>query len=159
MNLIKKIDHYLLILEKTLAVLFFIILTSLILVNIISRNIFQTSFHKILEIAPSFVLWLSLLGSTMAIKYHRHIRLELLSKVLSEPVKQIASIVVNLFGIILMIILLLASFQFVSNEMDIFGIWGGVTICFPFFFGISLFRFCASLIFTLSNSSIFRKNC
>jgi len=158
MSVIRKIDQYLLYFEKALAVFFFIILTGLILVNIISRNIFHISFHKILEIAPSFVLWLSLLGATMAIKYNRHIRLELFTKFLSGPVKTIAIVLVNLFGIILMVILLMASIQFVSNEIEIFGVWGSVTLCFPLFFAVASFRFFTALIYHLSEISTTNDN-
>ena len=103
----------------------------LILFNIVSRNLSHLSFQKILEIAPTFVLWLALLGASLALKSRRHIRLELLLRFCPFSVRQAAGIATGLFGMAVMGILFYASLGFVANEIAIFGPWGWLSTIFP----------------------------
>jgi TRAP-type C4-dicarboxylate transport system permease small subunit len=136
--------------EKFLIVLLFSALISVIAFNVISRNLFQVSFQKILEFAPSIVLWLALTGSTLALKQHRHIKLELMIRYFPEKLRFIAGVAVTVFGISIMGILFLASLVFVKNEIEMFGGWGWLSLIFPFFFSVSAFRY---FIWTLDRSN------
>lgn len=127
-------------------VLLFSLLVVLIAFNIVSRNLFHLSFQKILEIAPAFVLWLALLGSSLALKSQRHIRLELILRFCSYPVRYVAGILTGLFGMAVMGILFYASLGFVDNEIDIFGRWGWLAVIFPLFFALSCFRYLTLVI-------------
>lgn len=138
---IAKIDDFLAVFEKILVVVFFSALVLLIFFNIVSRNLLHFSFQKILEIAPALVLWLALLGSTLALKEKRHIKLELILRFCPEKIRFIANIAVSAFGMIVMMILLWASLEFVSNEVALFGQWGFISVIFPLFFSVSLFRY------------------
>jgi len=146
MRTIRKINELLTVIEKILIILLFSALVLLITFNIISRNLFHVSFQKILEIAPTLVLWLALVGSTLALKNQRHIKLELLLRYFPERLRFTAGIVTCTFGITIMGILFFASLEFVKNEIEIFGRWGWCSVIFPFFFASSLFRYFA-LIF------------
>jgi TRAP-type C4-dicarboxylate transport system permease small subunit len=70
---IQKIDNRLERLERALAVVLFCFLMGLICINIITRNILHWVSHHLIELTPMVVLWLALVGATMALKYHRHL--------------------------------------------------------------------------------------
>lgn len=141
MRHIKKFDEYLEIVEKCLVVLIFSALIVLIVYNILSRNLFKSSFQTVLELSPALVLWLALLGSTLALKKQRHIKMEIFLRFCSEKMIAIAVFTSSIFGVAVMGVLFLASFEFVKNEIDIFGLWGWVSIIFPIFFAICCFRY------------------
>ncbi len=146
MRFIRKFDEFLAVFEKSLVVTFFSALIIFITFNVISRNLFQVSFQKILEISPSLVLWLALLGSSLALKNQRHIKLEILLRHSSDRFKIIAIIAQNAFGMTIMGVLFLVSIEFVGNEIDIFKKWGLISIIFPIFFAASFFRYFIQLM-------------
>ena len=141
MRFIRKFDEILAVFEKSLVVAIFSALILLITFNIISRNMFQVSFQRILEMSPSLVLWLALIGSSLALRNQRHIKLEILLRFFSERIKTFAITAQNAFGMTVMGILFWVSIEFVGNEIAIFGKWGLVSIIFPMFFSISFFRY------------------
>ena len=102
--------------------------------NIVARNLLNVSYQVILEISPALVLWLALLGSTLALKYQRHIRLELFIRFLSPPLRRAARCAASVFGTVVMGILFVASFSFLENETVMFGYRGWVAIILPIFF-------------------------
>lgn len=146
MRFIRKFDEFLAVFEKSLVVIFFSALVILITFNVISRNLFQVSFQKILEISPSLVLWLALLGSSLALKNQRHIKLEILLRFVSDKFKTFAIIAQNAFGMTIMGILFWVSIKFFGNEILIFKKWGLISIIFPIFFATSFFRYFIQLI-------------
>jgi TRAP-type C4-dicarboxylate transport system permease small subunit len=141
MNFIKKIDNLLEKLEKYLVIFLFASLVFLITLNILSRNIINYSFEEIYEAAPAAVLWLSLAGSSLALKNRRHIKMELVLRFCPKTYRDYANFVASLFGMAVMGILFYSSLQFVENEIHIFGSKGLFSVIFPLFFAISFFRY------------------
>ena len=141
MRLIRKLDHVLARLERLLIVFLFAALILLITFNIISRNLLSVSFQRLLEVIPALVMWLSLLGATLALKHRRHIKLEILLRYLDPGVAKIARRVTGAFGALLMAVLFAASLTFVKNEIGIFGGWGWISVVFPLFFALTTLRF------------------
>ncbi len=146
MRFIRKFDEFLSVFEKSLVVAFFSALILLITFNVISRNLFQVSFQKILEISPSLVLWLALIGSSLALRNQRHIKLEILLRFGSDKFKTFAITAQNALGMTIMGVLFLVSIEFVGNEIDIFKKWGLISIIFPIFFATSFFRYFIQLM-------------
>jgi TRAP-type C4-dicarboxylate transport system permease small subunit len=147
MNYIKIIDHILEVIEKTLVVFLFSCLVIMIVFNIISRNVFKTSFQEILEICPQIVLWLALIGASLALKESRHIKIEFFLRFTSAKFRFFADKVTSVFGMVIMGLLFYASVKFIENEISIFGFKGVLSIIFPWFFGVSFFRFFANLLY------------
>lgn len=141
MRLILKLNDALATAEKALVVFLFSTLIFLIVFNIITRNIFNISFQEILEITPGFVLWLTLFGTTLALKNGRHIKLELVLRHLGRRNRYLAQIMSGIFGMAVMGVLFVASFDFVKNEIEIFGHGGWTSVIFPVFFALSFFRY------------------
>ena len=136
-----KLDDRLELAEKALLVILFSTLILLICFNIITRNLFNFSFQAILEAAPGTVLWLALLGSSLALKKNRHIRLELVPRYLGPGARRLARILCGLIGLSIMGVLFVASIVFVKNEIQIFGPVGWVSVGFPLFFALAAFRY------------------
>ena len=86
------------------------------------------------------------IGSTLALKYHRHIKLEILLRFCTERIRFIANIAASAFGMGVMGILAWASLEFVKNEVGIFGPWGWVSVIFPIFFSVSFFRYFVRIV-------------
>ena len=74
--------------------------------NILSRNLFNYASQQVLETLPVLVLWLALIGSTLALKKQRHIKIELLLRFCSRRIRYMAHIATGLFGMVVMGILL-----------------------------------------------------
>jgi len=150
MHLIKKIDDFLEKLEKHLVVFLFSLLVFLITLNILSRNIINYSFEEIYEAAPVLVLWLSLAGSSLALKRRRHIKLELVLKFCPKTYRYYTNFIVSLFGMAVMGVLFYSSLKFVENEIHIFGSKGSLSIIFPIFFLASFFRYFTWILYDFS---------
>ncbi len=141
MLLMLKIDNALSMLERVLVIVLFSALVAAIGINVISRNLFQHSFQALLEYAPTLVLWLALMGSTVGLRSNRHIRLELVLRLASPGVRRMAGRVSALFGMAVMGVLAVAALSFVKNEVAIFGPSGYAAVVFPLFFFLAMFRF------------------
>lgn len=145
-KLIKRLDDALALIEKGVIILCFSLLVFFIVFNILSRNIFHLPSHKIFEAGPHLVLWIALLGASLALKQQRHIRLELVLRYCSGRLRQRIAVVVSLFGASVMGILLVTSMVFVENEIAMFGSWGRLSFIFPIFFSLALFRYLTGLL-------------
>lgn len=141
MNAIKAVDLALEKLEKIAIVLIFGCLIVVINVNILTRNLFLVSFEELFELAPVMVLWLSLLGASLALRSERHIKLEFLLRFCPNWVHPWALRITSLFGMVVMMILFWASISFFKEELMIFGAQGWVSLISPIFFGIMTFRY------------------
>ena len=148
--LLQKLDAYLAYAEKAVVVLLFSSLIILIGFNILSRNVWQTSYHRILEISPTIVVWLALFGATLALRSRRHIKLELFVRYLSPELQTVIHFVADLFSLAVMAVLFAASFSFVQGEIEFFGSWGWVAVVFPLFFCLATFRFTLRLVFAIA---------
>ncbi len=141
MFILRKIDTGLAAAEKIIVVALFFALVASIAINIVARNIFQASFQYLLEIGPSLVLWLALIGSTLALRENRHIRIELVLRYCPPRLTALAGRLCGVFGMMIMALLGYGSLEFVTNEVAIFGAKGWLAVIFPIFFIIAFFRF------------------
>ena len=146
MKTLQRLDDALARIEKSVIILCFSLLVFFIVFNILSRNIFHLPSHKIFEAGPNLVLWLALLGASLALKQQRHIRMELVLRYCGNRTRLWAAVAVNLFGALVMGILLVTSVEFVKNEMAMFGAWGWLSVIFPIFFSLTAFRYLIGLL-------------
>lgn len=140
------LDHILAIFEKALVVGLFSILILMIGLNVVSRNLLQFSFQGILEFSPALVVWLALMGSSLALQENRHIKIEILLRFASQRFRKYAHVITAVFGMAVAGILLGASIEFVVNEIAVFQGKGWITLIFPWFFLVSFFRFMLKLM-------------
>ncbi len=152
MKLIKRLDDALALIEKSVIICCFSLLVFFIVIGILSRNILHWPSHKLFEAGPHLVLWLALLGASLALKQQRHIRLELVLRYCSMRTRLLAAVAANLFGAAVMGILLATSLAFVKNEMAMFGAWGWLSVIFPIFFSATAFRYLTGLLYRLAST-------
>ena len=144
MKFIKRLDDALALIESAVVMVSFTLLVLLIVIDILSRNIFHFAAHGFFEAGPHLVLWLALMGASLGLKRQRHIRLELVLRHCSQSIRKSAAVVVGIFGAAVMTILFLASLKFVGNEIAMFGSTGRWSLIFPIFFGLAAFRYLVS---------------
>ena len=72
MKWMQRADRWLERIERASAVGLYLLLMALIVINIIARNVWHMASHRLLELAPAVVLWLALVGATLALKHRRH---------------------------------------------------------------------------------------
>ncbi len=143
---IEKIDAGLEKTERGIALGLFTLLIVLICINILTRNVFHWTSHVLLELSPTVVLWLALVGATLGLKYQRHIKIELLLRFLPPAAQRIATSLTRLFAMGLCALMAWASITFVYNEIILLGAKGWLAVCFPLFFSIAFFRFSLDLL-------------
>lgn len=143
---IARIDDGLEKLERGVAVVLYLLLIGMICINILGRNIFHWTSHSLLELSPTVVLWLALVGATMGLKHRRHIKIELLLRVLPPLAQRMATVMTRLFAMGICALLSWASVTFVYNEVILMGASGWLAICFPLFFSLAFFRFSLDLL-------------
>jgi C4-dicarboxylate transporter DctQ subunit len=144
---LEKMDNALAKAERGAAIGLFILLIGLICASILARNILHLPAHGLMELAPTVVLWLALVGATLALKQQRHIKIELLMRFLPPPVRRLAGSLTSLFAIGLCGVLAYAGIIFVKNEIALFGTRGWSAGCFALFFGLAFFRFVLRLLY------------
>jgi TRAP-type C4-dicarboxylate transport system permease small subunit len=145
-NPLQRLDNWLAMLERGITVMLFTALIIILGVNIVTRNILQISFHRLLELAPVLVLWVSLLGAALAVRQQRHIKIELLLRLIPEPWRRRVTALTCMFGMLVSGILVYAAVVFVRQEIQLVGPWGALAVCFPLFFASVFFRLGVQLI-------------
>ena len=141
MKVLHRIDTLIGGLEYALAVLLMAGLIGVVAATVVLRNLLQIPSQTLLEVAPLLVLWLALVGASLALRRGRHIRFEVLMRFLPAAMRRLARVLVGLFGLLVMGLLLFTSFEFVRNEIDLFGLRGWGAVIFPIFFALTGFRF------------------
>jgi TRAP-type C4-dicarboxylate transport system permease small subunit len=142
----KKIDNGLEKIERALAVILFTLLIGMICGNIFARNVLHVSSYRLLELAPTVVLWLALVGATLALKHRRHIKIELLLRFLPRALQTLAVSLTSLFAMGVCAVLAYAGMAFVRNEIVLFGARGWPAACLALFFALACFRFTLRLL-------------
>lgn len=149
---INKLDRYLLAIEKIVLVVVCLGLILSLLWNIFTRSFMGQTNTFILEAAPHLVVWLSLLGSSVALYDHKHIKIEILMRFLPQKLQTIARYLAYAFSLSVLILLFYFSFNFVANEIGMFGNFAYFTIIYPIFFGISFVRILIHVLNFVTNN-------
>ena len=103
-------------LESTLLTL---LLSGLILLassQILLRNVFSTGLSWGDGLVRLMVLWLALIGAVAASRENKQIKIDLLSRSLSEPLQKLAAVVTNLFTAVVTGMLAWHSWRFVQDS-------------------------------------------
>jgi len=134
-------------LEKWTLVGLVVFLAVFSLMQIVLRNFFSTSFVWGDTLLRHAVLWASLLGAARATVEGKHIRIDLLPRIMPGRTARYVSFVTNLFALSISILLLYASWNFVSDERLAGSIafrevpYWWLEVVFPFSFAMMALRF------------------
>ncbi|MGA7874032.1 MAG: TRAP transporter small permease subunit [Desulfoferrobacter sp.] len=144
---IRDIDGLFGRIEKWVLVLLLGFLIGFSLLQIILRNFFSTGFVWGDTVLRHAVLWISLLGAGRATAEDRHIRIDLMPRLLPKSGAAVLSVLIDFFSFAVCVVLIYASWSFISYEMAAatfaFGripLWWFESI-FPFSFTVMAVRF------------------
>ncbi len=98
MKLLTRIYHQLCRLEDGLLVFMLLSMVLLASSQILLRNMFQSGIHWGDPALRLMVLWLALLGAMAATRDDNHIRIDLLSRFLPEPIKRLVNRITHGFA-------------------------------------------------------------
>ena len=119
MRLLRWIDSKFSTVENYLLVL---LLTSIIFfsfLRVVLRNFFDTGIRGVDEFLGHLVLIVAFVGAAQATRLQKHIKIDALSKILSDSSKNLAAIFINLFALVITLILAYAAGEHVMFEREI----------------------------------------
>ena len=137
-------------LEYVVLAFLFAVMVGLAFLQIVLRIFFATGILWGDPLLRHLLLWVALLGATMATKEGRHINIDVITRVLPGKGKAVVHTLTDLFSATICIFLLEASLKFLRDEFQVGSlafltvpIWT-VCVIFPIAFGLIAFRFAAS---------------
>ncbi len=110
---LKILDRYGRLAENGLLLTTLVMMLLVAIVQIVSRNVFNSGFIWADEFLRLTVLWVALLGSIAASRDHRHLRIDVLSRFLSPRILRWTNFLVDLFTAAVCAVLAYYSFEFV----------------------------------------------
>jgi TRAP-type C4-dicarboxylate transport system permease small subunit len=117
-----------------------VLLVLTLVAGLVARHLLRIPSQSLLEAAPVLMLWLALIGASLALGQRRHIRLELLMRFAPEGGRVLARLWVGLFGAATMGLLGWSALHFVRDEIALFGPKGWAAAIFPLFFAVATLR-------------------
>lgn len=116
MRTLQQLEQRLAVLERAAVVVSFMGLLLLGLLQIVLRNIFASGIFGADEILRHLVLWIGFLGASLATREQRHLRIDLLSRVLSQRCQPWLDGITHLVALVGCVLLAQAAWGFVSEE-------------------------------------------
>ncbi len=147
MKFLNFIDEIISKIETALVIILLSLMVIIGFVQVLLRNLFQTGFLWADPLLRYAVLWIAFIGASIATYEDRHINIDVLTRLLSPKLKRLISVITNAFALIICVILLNASIDFIKMEIvypiEIFlGIKNWMLeIIIPIGFGLMSLRF------------------
>ncbi len=113
------------LIEDTVISIMLCAMVLLVLLQIALRNIYFTGIPGAAEMVRHLVLWVAFLGAGIAAREGKHIRIDVIHRILPDGLKHVCEVLTGLFTTAVCAILFYASVQFVRTD---FGL--GTTIGF-----------------------------
>lgn len=116
MRALQRLEQWLSVLERCAVVVSFMALMLLGLLQIILRNVFASGLFGVDEILRHLVLWIGFLGASLATREQRHLRIDILSRVLPPKYQPWLDGMINLLALAGCVMLAQAAWAFVREE-------------------------------------------
>jgi TRAP-type C4-dicarboxylate transport system permease small subunit len=149
---LKRLAHIFGQLEQWTIIFLLSLLVVFSLLQIVLRNFFSTGLVYADNLLRHGVLWISFLGAARATVEHKHIRIDLLPRLMPVGGRFVAQLICAFFSCLLCLTLFWASWNFVQGERLAGDIafasipYWWLELIFPFSFGLMAFRFGFNLI-------------
>ncbi|MFC1521137.1 TRAP transporter small permease [Elusimicrobiota bacterium] len=104
--------------EGFLACALIVIMVCLSFTEVMLRNFFQSGIPWADIFLRQLVLWFAIIGASMAASQGKHIKLDILPRILPAKINNIAQLFVYVFAAAVSSVLAWASWQFVASEKD-----------------------------------------
>ena len=152
MKILKTFDDFISKLETGFLICVIIFMFSLAFVEMGLRA-YKTGFLWSGELLRHLVLWICFVGASLATKYDRHIRMDILTRYISEKWKLLVNALASLVSVLMCVVLTYASSLVVLEEYtyakpsNIFAlpVWV-LQVIIPIGFGLMTFRFFIELL-------------
>ena len=151
-SLLLKVDNFFEKIERGFLIIVLLSVIGLSFFQVVLRNVFSGGIIWADVFLRNMVLWLGLIGASLATKMDRHISIDIVSRVVHSRIKYVINIIISLVSIIVCLLLFNASIDFIEAEksfgsviFDGFPSWV-IEIVFPAAFGIMIFRFSLHII-------------
>ncbi len=115
----KKIISFLNRLEEILLGSFLIFMVLLGFIQILFRNVLSVGLYWIDPLLRHSVLWVALLGASVATRENRHISIDILSEKLGHKSRSYLQGGLNLFAAVICLILVRPAIRFVQEEYEV----------------------------------------
>ena len=112
MKLLKLLDEKL---EEYIMVVMVVVMTTLIMVQVIMRYVFNNSLAWTEEMARYLFLWSIWLGASYGVKTKGHVRLTVLTSRLSETAQNIIGVIVYFIWLLFVIFLVVKGYELVGK--------------------------------------------
>lgn len=112
MKLLKLLDEKL---EEYIMVVMVVVMTTLIMVQVIMRYVFNNSLAWTEEMARYLFLWSIWLGASYGVKTKGHVRLTVLTSRLSEKAQNIIGVIVYFIWLLFVIFLVVKGYELVGK--------------------------------------------
>ena len=116
MKAVNWLDRKLIGIEKSLTVALLFLMVALSLLQILLRNLFSTGITASDIVLRHLTLGLAFLGASMATREGRHLKIDILPRVLPQTLKKISNVLVNLVATAVCVILAKAGWSFAMLE-------------------------------------------
>lgn len=116
--MIKKLELYLYTGVKWTAVLMFSIMVSLCLLQVISRYVLKISLSFTEELSRFLFIWISCLGTAMALKKHQHVKMDLLISIFPSSARIFLESAVSIFTLFIYMILVYSGICVMAKTMN-----------------------------------------
>jgi len=104
--------------EDFLIAFFLGLMVIMVLLQVLMRNLFQSGVMGGDDLIRHLVLWIAFFGAGIATRSNSHVRIDILTHLVTGRIKEYKDIITNLFSTIICIILMIASCQFVFIEYE-----------------------------------------
>ena len=118
MKVLDAVDDFLYSVEKWAIIILLSFLMVMAFVQVVLRNLFSTGFVWADIILRNSVLWIALLGASIATKERKHIAIDVVSRYFSIRKKYVIEIVVSIVSVFVCHLLATASWTFLNDERD-----------------------------------------
>lgn len=137
--------------EVHLPVFVFFLLLMTVAVQVFARYVLSHPMPKFFELSIYSFVWSIYLGATLAKRYNKHIRFDILNKKFSPKAQLIIDIFFDLFTSVILLILLIPSLQYTIWNYRVKASalripWTYLLICFPIFVILILIHNAESII-------------
>lgn len=126
MRLLRWIDSKFSAVENILLVVLLAALIFFSFLRVVLRNFFHYTPPGVGEFLGFLVLMVAFMGAAQATRLQKHIKIDALSKILSDSSKKLSAIIINIFALVITLILAIAAWEHVMFEREeiqiIFGI-------------------------------------
>ncbi|ETW97036.1 MAG: hypothetical protein ETSY1_24225 [Candidatus Entotheonella factor] len=116
MHMLQRLEQWMAVLERSVVVISFVGLMLLGLLQIILRNVFASGLFGADEILRHLVLWIGFLGASLATREQRHLRIDILSRVLPDKYQLWLDGGTHLLALVGCVMLAQAAWVFVREE-------------------------------------------